>query len=193
MKIGLMGGTFDPPHIAHLIGARRALEQLKLDRVIFVPNNIPPHKPSAEAGQIERLEMVKLAIEGEKNFEVSDFEIKSGGISYTFLTVEHFYKQKNEIYLLIGEDSIKMFHKWKNYEIILKMAYLAWLPRIKGKIEEDEISPEILKRSIRIDSEIIQISSTKIKELIKNGLSIKWIVPDKVIEYIYEKKLYLTK
>lgn len=188
MRIGLIGGTFDPPHIAHLIGARRALEQLNLDCVIFVPNNIPPHKPPAEAGQIDRLEMVKLAIEGEKGFEVSDFEIKSGGISYTFRTVEYFHRQVSEIYLLLGEDSLKSFHKWKNYERILQLAHLAWFPRAGKEIHE--VSPEILSRAIKIDSEIIHISSTKIRELIKKGFSIKWLVPDKVIEYIYDKKLY---
>lgn len=191
MKIGLIGGTFDPPHIAHLVGARRALEQLKLDKVIFVPNNIPPHKPQAVASQLQRLEMVKLAVEYEKNFEVSDFEIQKGGVSYTVETVEHFYKKGYEIFLLIGQDSLVNFHTWKEYEKILQMCKLGWFPRMNENSKtEKKINQKVLEKSIRINSEIIEVSSSRIREYIKKGISIRWIVPDKVIEYINQKQLY---
>ncbi|MCS7213507.1 MAG: nicotinate (nicotinamide) nucleotide adenylyltransferase [Candidatus Calescibacterium sp.] len=191
MKIGLIGGTFDPPHIAHLVGARRALEQLKLDKVIFVPNNIPPHKPQAVASQSQRLEMVKLAVEYEKNFEVSDFEIQKGGVSYTVETVEHFYKKGYEIFLLIGQDSLVNFHTWKEYEKILQMCKLGWFPRMNENSKtEKKINQKVLEKSIRINSEIIEVSSSRIREYIKKGISIRWIVPDKVIEYINQKQLY---
>lgn len=185
MKVGILGGTFDPPHIGHLVGAKRALEQLKLDKVIFVPNNIPPHKKPPVASAQDRFNMTKLATEGEKYFDVSDYEIKKGGISYTVETVEHFSKMGYEIYLLIGEDSLYSFHTWKDYKKILELAKIAWFPRINTKKNYSKI-PE----SIKIESEILDISSTKIREYVKKGISIRWLVPDKVIDYINKRGLY---
>lgn len=186
-----MGGTFDPPHIAHLVGARRAMEQLRLDSVIFVPTNIPPHKPPPVANQEDRLEMTRLAIKDEENFVISDYEIKKGGISYTYQTIEYFYSKGYEIYLLIGEDSLINLNKWKNYKMILQMSQIAWFPRIKGqKLSDQVIPPDVMKNSIRVDMDILEISSSKIREYIKAGVSVKWLVPNPVIEYINRKKLY---
>lgn len=192
MKLGIIGGTFDPPHIAHLIGAKRALEQLGLDVVIFVPNNIPPHKPPPVASQEDRLAMLRLAVKGEEGFEVSDYEIRKGGVSYTVETVEHFFGLGHDIFLLVGEDSLRQIHTWKDHERILQMAVIAWFPRIKRDkgITDESASEKILRNSVRIDSEILEISSTKIRDHIKRGISVRWLVPDDVLDYIKKRGLY---
>lgn len=217
-RVGVFGGTFDPPHIAHLVMAKRAMEQLILDLVLFIPNNIPPHKTPPVAPPHHRLNMMKLAVEEEKGFQVSDCEIKRGEISYTVDTLL-FLKEKEgkntEFFLLVGEDSAKNLSTWKDYRKILEIAKVAWFPRLKreeekeekrevevdekkkeekenGKKESQENETKLMLTTnfIKVEAEILEISSTKIREYIKRGLSVKWLVPDKVIKYIYENGLY---
>ncbi len=195
-KVGVLGGTFDPPHIAHLVIARRAVEKLGLGEVIFVPNNIPPHKVPPVAPAQHRLNMIKIAIECEKDFVVSDCEIKRGGISYTVDTLKFLREQEgwqSEFFLLIGEDSARKFNTWKEYTKILEMAKVAWFPRNKEndkRKNEDKDEEEMMKRFIKVEAEILDISSTRIRECLKAGLSVKWLVPDPVLKYIKENKLY---
>ncbi len=183
-KIGLFGGVFDPPHIGHLVVAQRSMEQLSLDLVIFVVANIPPHGKVPHASAQDRLIMVDIATLQHKNFLVSDYEIKKGGISYTIDTVGFFTSEfkDSEIFLIMGEDSAVSFNTWKDYKKIMEKVKLCWVPRIR-------LSEEI-PGFIKINSEIIQISSTEIRRRIEKGLSIKWLVPDSVIDYIEKKKLY---
>jgi len=117
-KIGLLGGTFDPIHIGHLLMARTAMEQMKLDRVIFIPSCVPPHKkvPTLFAA-IDRLEMVRLAVAQVPEFEVSDFEIRKGGRSYSVDTARHFREQlpaSTKLFFIVGGDAIKQLDTWKD-------------------------------------------------------------------------------
>lgn len=185
-RIGIFGGTFDPPHIGHLVMAQRAYEQLSLDVVFFVPNNIPPHKESPVASPQDRLNMLSLAVLPHSYFDVSDCEIRRGGVSFSVDTVFFFRKEfpKAELFLLIGEDSARSFKAWKNYEDILSVVKVAWFPRltsVKGEIPSD---------FIKIEAEIIDISSSWIRKLIMEGKSIKYLVPDSVLNYIYFMRIY---
>lgn len=183
-RIGLLGGVFDPPHIGHLISAQRSLEQFSLDFVIFVVANIPPHGKNPCALPQDRLAMVEIATLQHKNFLVSDFEIKKGGVSYTIDTVEFFTSKfgNSEIFLIMGEDEAISFNTWKDYKKIMERVRLCWVPRIR--------SSEEVHGFIKVNSEIIGVSSTEIRERIKKSLSIKWLTPDPVIDYIEKKELY---
>jgi nicotinate-nucleotide adenylyltransferase len=186
-KVGIFGGTFDPPHIGHLVMARRAVEQLELKKVFFVPANIPPHKNLPIASAEHRLNMIRLAVIPHKDFEVSTCEIERGGISYTIDTIRFFLDNvwAKEFYLLIGEDSAIHFSSWKESEEIKKLVKICWFPRIcEGK---NPIPPEFIK----IDAEILDISSSRIRKLIKEGKSVKYLVPEPVLEYIKINKLYI--
>ena len=185
-KIGIFGGTFDPPHIGHLIMAQRAYEQLSLDTVFFVPNNIPPHKQSPVASAKDRLNMLRLAVLPHSYFEVSECEIERGGVSFTVDTVL-FFKEEfpgAEIFLLVGEDSARNFRSWKDYQSILSIVKVAWFPRLTSA--SGDIPPDFLK----IEAEIIDISSSRIRKLIKEGNSVKYLVPDPVLNYIRIMNLY---
>ena len=187
VKMGIFGGTFDPPHIGHLVMAQRAYEELSLDVVYFVPNNIPPHKVKPVASPQDRVNMLRLALLPHKHFEVSECELERGGVSYSVDTVSYF-KDKfpdSEIFLLVGEDSARNFKTWKDYQKILEMVRVAWFPRLtdtKGDIPSD---------FIKVEAEILDISSTRIREYLKTGRSVKYLVPDSVLNYIKATKLYM--
>ena len=186
IRIGIFGGTFDPPHIGHLIMAQRAYEQLSLDTVFFVPNNIPPHKRKPSASAKDRLNMLRLAVLPHSHFEVSECEIERGGVSFSVDTV-FFFKEEfpgTEIFLLVGEDSARNFRKWKDYKSILEVVKVAWFPRLTS------VGGEIPSDFLKIEAEIIDISSTRIRQLIKDGRSVKYLVPDSVLNYIRIMNLY---
>jgi nicotinate-nucleotide adenylyltransferase len=193
MKIGIFGGTFNPPHIGHLIVAERIREEAKLDKVIFIPCSSPPHKQeksylSQIASPEHRFEMVKIAIRNNPFFEVSDIEIKRGGVSYTIDTINQLTKesQTDEFYLLIGADQFKEFHTWKEPYEIVKKAKLIVFNRPNYTIPDTEFS----KFAEFITVPNIEISASSIRERVRNGKSIKYLVPAEVEEYIYANGLY---
>jgi len=121
MKTCLFGGTFDPPHFGHLIVAQTIFEAEHFDKIVFIPAHIPPHKKGQKISSLElRLEMLKIAIKDNPNFEISDIEIKRGGISYSLETIRDYKEQtelsRDELFYLIGSDSLKLFHEWENPE-----------------------------------------------------------------------------
>lgn len=193
MKIGLYGGTFDPVHIAHLIIADIACEELHLDRLVFMPCASPPHKNNAQLTPGEdRLSMLELAIAGHSQFSCSDYEIRQGGTSYTIDTVQYLYKQynlsKRDFFLIIGADNLAEFHTWKHPEKILEICQLGVAARPDHKLifTPGNLQPEVTRLSVPL----LEISSTMIRQRVQCDQSITFFVPGPVQEYIHQHHLY---
>lgn len=192
MKIAILGGTFDPPHLGHLILADTVLKELNYDKVLFIPSKIPPHKNiSGEVSNEDRLNMLKLSIEDDKRFSFDDYELKSEGISYTIKTLNYLYENYDidgKIALIIGADLIKDFHKWKEPEKISELANIVAVNREESdNLDKENIEQYNIKIIIapRID-----ISSTLIRERIKKNKAFRYFLNDKVYNYIISNKLY---
>ena len=185
-RVGILGGTFNPPHIGHIILAQEVLDKLSLDRVLFVPTNIPPHKNASLIEAKHRLKMVRLSIEGNKKFSLLDWEIKRGGVSYTVDTLRELRNNFSsyEFYLIIGSDLAKDFNTWKDYQEIMKIAKVVVGKRKKFPWEDN-------RKFIPIDILEIDISSSLIREWIKKGWCVRYLLPPKVFNYIVRRKLYL--
>jgi len=183
MRIGIYGGTFNPVHHGHLILARQALEEFKLDRLIFVPAAESPFKiqnHSAPAG--DRLAMLQLAIAGEDRFSVDPLEIERGGVSYSIDTVKMFRNREPgaDLFFLVGEDNADRLTEWHRFEELKKLVCFVVLSR-----SEDFQSPEypVVQRRI-------EISSTEIRNRVANQESITYLVPESVKHYIEQHQLY---
>lgn len=190
-RLGMFGGTFNPPHVAHLIGAQFAVEQLALDRLLFIPANIPPHKEDHEIVEPEhRLAMTRLAIAGNPAFELSDVEIARDGKSYTIDTIRALLNSHNpsELFLLIGLDMLAIFDTWKDSEAILEEATVAVMLRPGNTI--DEIPAELRNRVQIVRMPQMDISSTMIRERANKRLPLRYFVPEAVGAYIEEHRLY---
>jgi len=206
-KIGIFGGTFNPPHIGHMILADLVFDKLKLDELIFIPAYIPPHKAKIHLIDAKhRLNMLKLSINNKKYFKISDIEIKRGGKSYTYDTLMYL-KSKNKntkFYLIIGYDNYKDFTCWKNYKEILKNCKTIVLKRFLNNETKNkhhvsycqkklkDVETELpSKNFIFIDNPILDISSTEIRNRIKKGKSFEFYVTEKVASYIKKNRLYI--
>ena len=188
-KVGIFGGTFDPIHMGHLITAQSVTEIRKLNKIIFIPAFISPHKKSAEASSTEhRSNMIKIAIHDVPFFECSEIEIKKGGISYTVDTLRELKKVYDEIEFIIGYDNIFSFHKWKDPDEILKLAKIIVLKR-KSSLPPP-FEDKYYHQAIFVQTRGIEISATDIRERVKHNHPIHSLVPQKVKEYIYEHNLY---
>jgi nicotinate-nucleotide adenylyltransferase len=188
-KVGIFGGTFDPIHLGHLITAQSVREIRGLEKIIFIPAFISPHKRELKASSPDdRLNMIKLAIEGIPFFDYSDLEIKKGGISYTIDTLKEFKKKYNDLEFIIGYDNIFSFHTWKDPDEILKLTKLIVLKRKSS--QPPPFEDKYYKQAIFVQTRGIEISATDIRERVKNNLPINFLVPAKVMEYIYKQKLY---
>ena len=190
-KIGILGGTFDPPHLGHLVLAQEISEKLRLNRVIFIPSAVPPHKTADEVSLAEyRLEMIKLAIKENKFFFISDIELKRKGPSYTIDTIRELKKvyAKAELFLLIGSDMLEEMLSWREpQEIYRSIKVVIGLRPGFNKIDPHN---QFAKDSQIVEITSLDISSTLIRNKIKKGESIKYLVPPKVEDYIRDKKLY---
>ncbi|WP_455717443.1 nicotinate-nucleotide adenylyltransferase [Anaerosporobacter sp.] len=198
-KIGIMGGTFNPIHLGHLILGQTALEQFQLDKVIFMPTKNPPHKRYDHILDDDiRAKMVELAIEDNPNFELSTFEMEREGITYTADTLSRLTKlhPDEEYYFIVGADSLFYIDKWKDPATIFKLSKLIAAIRDHKSIEEmaqkSAALNEIFHGSIELlNSPNIDISSSDIRERIKNGMDIRYYVTPKVASYIQKNKLYI--
>ena len=188
-RIGIYGGTFDPIHHGHLITAQFVKEKRKLEKIIFIPAFIPPFKQSLKISPPEhRLKMLQLSIEGIPYFDYSDIELKRKNISYTIDTLKELKRNYNEIELIIGMDNFQSFNDWKSPEKIIELAKLVVLRRRTDKQSETE--NKFKENAVFLETPLIEISATDIRERVKNDLPINFLVPKNVMEYIYKQKLY---
>ncbi len=187
-RVGILGGTFDPVHHGHLIIAQAVRELRNLDKIIFVPSYISPHKQDIRASAPEhRVAMLKLSIEDIPYFDLTDYEIEKKGISYTIDTLHEIKKHYDQIELIIGEDNFQTFNEWKSPEEIVKLVTLVVLRR---RIKDNESYNAFIKRAVFLETPVIDISSSAIRERVKKGLPINFLVPQNVLKYIYDLKLY---
>ncbi len=188
-KVGIFGGTFDPIHIGHLITTQIVCEQRKLDKVIFIPAYISPHKTHKFASSPpHRFNMAKLAVEGINNFDISDIEVNRSEVSYTLNTIAELRETYEEIELIIGYDNLVVFDQWYQPDKLLSMVELVVMKRSFDK--EFKNIHEYFGKANFVDTPNIEISSTKIRERINKGLPIDFMVTDPVKKYISENKLY---
>jgi nicotinate-nucleotide adenylyltransferase len=189
MKIGIFGGTFDPVHCGHLITAVAVKEIRNLDKIIFIPSFIAPHKiGNICSSPHHRIEMLKLAIKDIPYFDFSDFEIKKEGVSYTIETLRFLKNKYDIIELIIGYDNLLEFSSWKDPDEILKITKLVVLKR---KVQSEPLIKDIYYNSSQIiETPTIEISATSIRHRVRNKLPINFLVPDAVMEYINRFNLY---
>ncbi len=187
-----MGGTFDPIHIAHLIIAEEALDLLGLSRVIFVPSARPPHKSGDDVTSVEhRLEMVRLAIDGNPRLALSDLEVRRPEPSYTVETVREFrreFGEQEKLYFIMGADSLAQFFTWKDPLELISSCEFVVVPR--PGVGPGDGDPRIREKARMLDTPLIGVSSSDIRERVRTGRSIRYLVSPAVSAYIREKNLY---
>jgi nicotinate-nucleotide adenylyltransferase len=197
-RIGILGGTFNPIHLGHLLTAQDALEQLGLKRVIFIPSATPPHKVVDKlAGARDRLQMIKLAIRGNDRFEVDDIEIKRGGKSYSVDTLAELRRRhpRATFYFVLGADSLRELHLWREVEQLVTLCTFVTVPR-PGFEPKPVIGPRLdaaTRRRLRqhvLRGHACDIASRDIRARVAGGRSIRYLVPDAVRLYIGRHRLY---
>ncbi len=190
--VGIFGGTFDPVHFGHLITAQALRELRNLEKIIFIPAFVSPHKTKIKSLEpVHRLKMIQLSIEDIPYFDYSDIEIKSGETSFTVDTLRKLSEHFNNMELIIGYDNIFEFKTWREPDEILQLAKLIVLKR-KTSIEPEK-KDKYFNTAIFVETPEIDISSSEIRERIANNLPINFLVPAKVKEYIYKYNLYKEK
>lgn len=209
MKIGILGGTFDPIHLGHLRAAEEVREFFGLKKVIMTPVNIPPHKKDMKISSPEdRLNMIRMAINGNEVLEVSDMEIVRGGVSYTIETITEFERTYSDIYYLIGIDAFHEIDTWHMYEeLFYHTNFIVMVrPSKRGFSGLDSFPEKVRSKVDKLDESTyrhvsskmvhvlkvtqLDISSSKIREYVRSGCSIKYLVPPAVEQYIYQRRLY---
>ena len=184
-KIGLLGGTFDPPHYGHLLMAERAYEEMKLDEIWFIPSYIPPHKAEAKTNGADRGKMLQLAIEDRPHFHVKTIELERKGKSYTIDTV-HLLREQNpdkEFSFIIGGDMVEYLPNWHRIEELSQLITFIGIKRHGYSLETPYDIQEVVMP-------IFEISSTEIRKRVAEGQSIHYLTSKKIIEFIEEKGLY---
>jgi nicotinate-nucleotide adenylyltransferase len=194
--VGILGGTFNPPHVAHLAAARAAREQLELDRVVLMPVASPPHKPLPDdPGPDVRLELARLAASGEEGLEVSDREVRRGGASYTVATLEelHADRPEDQLTFIAGGDMAASLPRWREPERVLELARFAVAERDGARREDVERRTAGLRGAARIaylDLPPIEASSSEVRRRVAAGEPIDDLVPAAVARYIGQHGLY---
>ncbi len=197
-RYGMMGGTFNPIHLAHLYIAYEAKETLNLDKVIFMVAGNPPHKKESSAIDSNyRYDMVKIAIRDYSDFEISDYEIQKKGYSYTYETLKYLKGDEGdvEVFFIAGADSLMDIEKWKNPELVLSNCTFVAFNR--GEYNKETLEEQKKKLQDKYNSNIIlldisnlDISSSMIRERIIKGKRVDFFIPEKVMKYIEQNKLY---
>ena len=198
MKIGIMGGTFDPIHLGHLATAESVREIFALDEILFIPAARPPHKLTRHVtDEIHRLAMTNLATRSNKFFRVSDIELKRTGLSYTLDTMDALHKQfgaTTELFFIIGADSLADLSKWHEAKKLVERSHFIATTRSGVDVDfsatEKFFGAAASEHIHRVTTPAIEISSTEIRERVKSGRSIKYLVPEAVEEYILREELY---
>ena len=185
MKIGILGGTFDPVHNGHIYLAKKACAKLRLDKIVFIPSYLPPHKKGVKVTPARhRFNMLKLAIHGNKKFKISDMEIRRKGRSYSVETLRRLrkkYGKKAELFFIAGSDSLKELNKWKNLEEILSLCKFVIVARPGFRVKKAPGSFILLRINAK------DISATDIRKRIKSGKSVRHLISRAVMRYIYSR------
>lgn len=188
MRIGILGGTFDPIHLGHLYLARKVLSKLSLKKIIFIPTHLPPHKKGVKIiAARHRYNMVKLAIANNKNFKASDIEIKRRGRSYSVKTLRQLRKKHGpsvELFFITGSDSLRELSKWRDLKEILRLCKFVIVRRPRFAVKKTSRHFTILNINAK------DISSTDVRNRLKKGRSVKRLIPAKIRRYIEKYKLY---
>jgi len=197
MNIGILGGTFDPIHVGHLVIAEEARVKLGLAKVLFVPAGRPWLKVNHVVTlAVHRVEMVRLAITGNSYFELCTVEVEHPGPSYTIDTMTALQSQlgAQSFFFILGSDSLAGLHLWKEPVKLVQMCRLAVVPRLGlslPDLKSLELSvPGVSSNIVQLDTPIIGVSSSEIRQHVAQGLSIRYLVPEKVEKFIAEQKLY---
>ncbi len=202
-QIGIIGGTFNPIHTAHLAIAEQFYEQLGLNKCYFVPTYISPFKSESnsksEVSPLHRAEMARLALGGNPHFQIDSFEIDRKEISYSYLTVNHFKKKfpDSKLYFLIGQDQANHFHKWRNWTEIVSVSQLTIAKRVDesqfATKNREDLSSRLTagdNKPIWINNPNMEISSSDIRQRFNSGKSTNYLLPDSVYDYIRKNNIY---
>ena len=208
-RTAVFGGSFNPIHFGHLVMADEMVEQLRLDRVLFVPAAAPPHKPAASLAPAEdRCEMVRLAVAGHPRFEVSDLELRRSGPSFTVDTLEALHRPGQELVLLIGSETFLDLLSWRQPRRIVELARLAVVPRTGSVFDPESTAAQKVLREIGAERFVgaadaraprsvvivhatsLPISSSELRARAREGRSLAYRTPDAVIAYIRRRRLY---
>jgi nicotinate-nucleotide adenylyltransferase len=192
-KIGLLGGTFDPIHNGHLIISEFLREGLRLEQIWFIPTKVHPLKENSDISSPDiRLKMLELAVEKNDHFKVKTVELKREGVSYTIDTIDSLQEEYKELspdyYFFIGMDNVNDLHRWKNPDELLKKCKVIAFGRPGFRPNKE--AKKYLSRIQLIHVPLLEISSTFIRDRIKSGLSVRYLVPESVRLYIDEKQIY---
>lgn len=190
LRIGIMGGTFNPIHYGHLLAAQEAWQRFELDKVIFVPSAQPPHKQKPDVCAKHRYKMIQMAINNNEHFIISDIEITRKGMSYSEDTIRAFkeiYGDENRLYFIIGADAIAELNTWKNVENLPSLCQFIAVNRPGYQLS---IEKRWLSCTHLLEIPEVNISSTQIRQRIKEGKSIRYLIPQEVERYIEEHSLY---
>jgi nicotinate-nucleotide adenylyltransferase len=203
MRLGILGGSFDPVHYGHLLLAESCREQCRLDAVWFVPAAVPPHKQDCTLSPgAERVEMLKLAIGGHEAFSVCTWEIDRGGVSYTVETLQHLQNEDpgRELFFLMGADSLADLPTWREPERICSLAIPAVVRRAGSPEPDDSVLAKLMSlerltiaRQHRVEMPTIDLSATEIRRRVSAGQSIRYRTPRAVEKYIETHGLYRTQ
>jgi nicotinate-nucleotide adenylyltransferase len=174
-RVGILGGTFDPPHLGHLVVAQDAIESLGLDRLVVVPAGRPPHREAVFDAEA-RLELARRAFEGDPRILVSAVEVDREGPSYTVDTLEWARRELDPetLFLIVGADQLRSFRSWHEPERILRLARLAVMTRPGEELTGTDIPHEVIEVT-RVD-----LSSTRVRQRLEDGLSIRYMVPERL-------------
>jgi nicotinate-nucleotide adenylyltransferase len=198
-RIGLFGGTFDPPHLGHLVLAEWARVRLRLDRVVFVPAGTPPHKRGRQLTDAAlRLALTRLAVRGNPAFTVSGFEAGRAGPSFTVDTLRHLHARQPgaRFYLLMGADSLADFPNWHEPEEIARLATLVVAARLAEPASGERARAQSLVparvggRVVLLDNPLVAISSSVLRARARAGRSLRYLVPDAVAAFVARHELY---
>ena len=198
LRVGIYGGTFNPPHNAHIKSAEVFIEKMQLDCLYIVPSCVPPHKEYAgKVSAEDRFEMCKLAFSGIHNSVISDVEIKRGGKSYTYETLNFFKSDSCELFFLCGTDMFLTLDTWKCPEVIFDLSIICLIRRESEEGNTLKIRKKLLEYKEKfnanielIDSDVIELSSTYVREMFTGGKTTDKYIPMSVINFINERGLY---
>lgn len=188
MNIGILGGTFDPPHLGHLLIAEEVRIALKLDEVWFIPTYTPPHKADAVSNSKDRLNMLELAIETNPYFRVNTLELERSGKSYTFDTMKILKNAYplHSFYFIIGADMVEYLPNWYRIDELVELVQFVGVTRAGYQLETDY-------PVLTLNIPMIDVSSSMLRERLKNNQPIRYFVPEQVYNYIKENQLYERK